>query len=255
MSDPRIDFSVVDEHIAVITISRPEKLNAIDPDMNHALYESWLRFEGDDQLRVAVLASAGGRSFSTGNDLAALSQGRVPAEQFGGNTRDMPLSKPTIAAMHGLVVAGGLEMALACDIRICAEDTRISMPEAKRGLIAGAGGTQRLREIVGLGVTLDMLLTGREIDAESALRWGLVTQVVAGDALLETALDLARIVAESGPLAIRNTKKAVYSGVGLGIDEALNQERPLLEEVRYSADSKEGARAFTAREKPNFVGR
>lgn len=255
MADPRIDFSIVEDHIAVITIARPEKLNAIDPEMNHALFESWLRFEQEEELRVAVLASAGGRSFSTGNDLVALSQGRVPEEHFGGNTREMPLSKPTIAALHGLVVAGGLEMALACDIRICAQDTRISMPEAKRGIIAGAGGTQRLREIVGLGVALDMLLTGREVDAESALRWGLVTQVVDGDDLLETALGLARIIADSGPLAIRNTKKAVYSGVGLGIDEALNQERELLEEVRYSADSKEGARAFASREKPHFVGR
>ena len=253
--------------LAVLTIDRPKVHNALDFETSDALVDAWIRFRDDDDLRVAILTGAGDRAFCAGADLRGVgdfyrsltsAQRLRRSEQLpglGGITRNLAIDKPIIAAVNGFCLAGGLEIALACDLRVASENASFGLPEVTRGIVPGAGGTQRLPRLVGPERALDLILTGRRIDAQEALRIGLVSRVVPFGELLDQARALANAIAENGPLAVRAARAAVWRGLDLTLDEGLRLEQLLAEPVRQSEDAQEGPRAFLEKRKPEWKGR
>jgi enoyl-CoA hydratase/carnithine racemase len=248
--------------VVIITIDRPEAMNALDPAHNRALSDAFERFGREDSARVAVLTGAGNAAFSAGADLRklippfrdAVRAGDSPPWVLGGIT-DKEINKPTIAAVNGHALAGGLELALACDIRIASVNATFGLAETKWGLIPGAGGTQRLPRAVPLGPAMEMILTGEPIDADQALRWGLVNRVLPSDRLLPEAITLASTVAARGPLAVRVARAAVLEGLGCTLADGLGLEREYFLDVMRTDDAVEGARAFAEKRPPQFEGR
>ena len=247
-----------------VTINRPGAMNALDASANEDLRKVWEDFIADPELQIAVLTGAGDKAFCAGADLKTL----IPAyrdaarrEQaadwnFGGGlARGLDLPKPIIAAVNGHCLAGGLEMALACDIRICSPNATFGLAEVKWGIIPGAGGTQRLPRAVPLGWALEMILTGDPIDAAEALRIGLVNRVVPIDGLLACASEIAARITSRGPLAVRAAKQAVYYGLGRDLAAGMGRENALFRQVATSEDASEGPRAFAERRPPRFKGR
>ncbi|MCC6766584.1 MAG: enoyl-CoA hydratase/isomerase family protein [Deltaproteobacteria bacterium] len=253
--------------IAIVTIDRPEVLNALDAATSDALVEAWRRFQADGDLRVAVLTGAGERAFCAGADLRGVgdfyrrltSAERLrrseQAPGLGGITKNLAIDKPILAAVNGHCLAGGLEIALACDLRIAAENATFGLPEVTRGILPGAGGTQRLPRLIGPAHALDLILTGRRIDAREAERIGLVTRVVPPAELRDAALAVASAIAANGPLAVRAAKASVWRGLDLPLEDGLRLEQLLAEPVRQSDDAQEGVRAFLEKRPPDFKGR
>ncbi len=254
------------DRVVTITINRPEAMNAIDPETHEALVAAWTRFRDDDGAWVAILTGAGDRAFSAGADLkkmipAAFSGGRGydpvahNAYGLGGITRGLEIWKPMIAAINGFCLAGGLEQALACDFRIAAEHARFGLTEVRWAIMPGAGGTQRLPRVVGLTRAMEMILTAEPIDAQEALRIGLVNRVVPLPRLMEEARALAETLCERGPLALRAAKEAVLRGLSLPLADGLRLEAFLASTLRGTEDAAEGPRAFAEKRKPNFKAR
>lgn len=253
------------DHVLVVTMNRPEKMNALDVADNDSLAAAWTWFEADSDLRVAVLTGAGSRAFSAGADLKTL----IPAFRerllrddhdaqwnFGGGlARGLTLTKPLVAAINGHALAGGLEMALACDIRLCSPNATFSLAEARWAIIPGAGGTQRLPLAIPLTHAMEMLLTGDPIDAELACRIGLVSRVVPQDSLLENAMSLARKIASRGPLAVAAIKSLVQMSISHSAGDGARREHELFVDVMKSEDAKEGSAAFAESRSPIYVGR
>jgi E-phenylitaconyl-CoA hydratase len=257
----------VEGAIALLTIDRPKVHNALDFETSDALVAAWERFRDNDELRVAILTGAGDRSFCAGADLRGVGdfyKSLTSAERLrrselvpglGGITKNFSIDKPIIAAINGFCLAGGLEIALACDLRIASDTATFGLPEVTRGIIPGAGGTQRLPRLVGPERALDLIMTGRRIDALEAERMGLVSRVVAAQNLQAEALKTAQQIANNGPLAVRAAKSAVWSGLDLSLEEGLRVEQLIAEPVRQSEDAQEGPRAFLEKRKPVFKGR
>jgi enoyl-CoA hydratase len=233
---------------ALVTIDRQERRNAVDGPTAVALHEAYTRFEADEQARVLVLTGAGGVAFCAGADLKAI-------ETFGdrlmapegpmGFTRLTP-SKPTIAAISGFCLAGGLELALWCDLRIATEGSTLGYPERRWGVPLIDGGTQRLPRIVGLGRALDLILTGRMIDAKEALSIGLLTEIVPPGAHVERALALAEGLARFPQRTMLADRRAAIEGLGMTLSEGLALEAQAGPEV--FADGARGAQRFAAGE-------
>jgi enoyl-CoA hydratase len=233
---------------AVITIDRQHRRNAVDGPTAAALHEAYLRFEADAEARVLVVTGAGGVSFCAGADLKATDTmaGRLMSEEGPmGFTRLTP-SKPTIAAISGYCLAGGLEIALWCDLRIATESSVLGYPERRWGVPLIDGGTQRLPRIVGLGRALDLILTGRKIDADEALSMGLLTEVVASGAHLERALALAEGLARFPQRTMLADRRAAIDGFGMPLADALALEAKAGPEV--FEDGARGAQRFAAGE-------
>lgn len=258
-----IDVAVKD-HVMQVTINRPDAMNALDIAHNDELGEVWRRFVADDDARVAILTGAGDRAFCAGADLKSLipaqraaieRNDRTPWAFGGGLARGMQIPKPVIAAVNGHCLAGGLEMALACDIRLCSPNAKFGLAEVKWAIIPGAGGTQRLPRAVPLGMALEMILTGDPIDAAEALRVGLVNRVLPPAELLPAAQELAACIASRGPLAVEAAKQAVHEGLGRDFAAGMAMEELLFNKVMTSEDADEGPRAFAERRPPNFKGR
>ncbi|WP_322818728.1 enoyl-CoA hydratase-related protein [Tepidiforma sp.] len=248
------------EAIAVITIDREAALNAIDAKTSSEMYRAWCDFRDDDNLRVAILTGTGRKSFSTGMDLVATARGENQFEggrpvPFGGFTKRMTIDKPIIAAINGYCLAGGLELALACDIRICTPEARFGLPEVRWAIMPGAGGTQRLPRAIPQAWANYMILTGEQIDAETAMRIGLVSHIVPQDELLDRAFEIARVICERGPLAVRAAKEAIRRGLDMPLEHGLAFEDLLLGRLFATEDAKEGPRAFAEKRKPNYRGR
>ncbi len=253
--------------VAILTLDRPEVRNALDFETSAELIAAWQTFRDDSALRVAILTGAGDRAFCAGADLRGVgefyrsltsSERLRRAEQepgLGGITRNLSVDKPIIAAVNGHCLAGGLEIALACDLRIASENATFGLPEVTRGIIPGAGGTQRLPRLIGPERALDLILTGRRIDAREAERIGLIGRVVSFDSLREEAIALASQIAENGPLAVCAAKDAVWRGLDLTLAAGLRLEQLVAEPVRQSEDAQEGPRAFLEKRKPEFKGR
>ncbi len=250
--------------ILEVTISRPEAMNALDAEANRELAGVWRRFVEDPALHVAILTGAGDRAFSAGADLktlipayrsGALGGGEVDWDFGGGLARGFDIDKPVIAAVNGHCLAGGLEMALACDIRICSTNASFGLAEVKWAIIPGAGGTQRLPRAVPLGMAMEMILSGDPIDAAEALRIGLVNRVLPPDELMPAARELAGRIAARGPLAVRAAKQAVYGGLARGLAAGMDLEKALFREVAASEDANEGPRAFAEKRLPRYAGR
>jgi enoyl-CoA hydratase len=233
---------------ALITIDRQHRRNAVDGPTAQALHEAYLRFESEDDARAMVLCGAGGVSFCAGADLKAtetMAPRLMSPEGPMGFTRLTP-SKPTIAAISGFCLAGGLELALWCDLRIATESSTLGYPERRWGVPLIDGGTQRLPRIVGLGRALDLILTGRMIDAGEALSMGLLTEVVPSGAHLERALELAQGLARFPQRTMLADRRAAIEGLGMGLEDALALEAAAGPEV--FEDGARGAARFAAGE-------
>ncbi len=222
--------------------------------MNQAITE----IEADEEVRVVVLHGAG-RAFCAGADIKAMSEGE-PSAVLGRAmsalcTRVEGLSRVTIAAVHGYATGGGCEMALACDLRLAASGARFGLPEVKLGLLPGSGGTQRLTRIIGAGRAKMVMYTGDFVDAETALQWGLVNQVVPEDRLLEEAGKLAQTLLERPPLAVRLIKSCIDVGSQMDLRSGLEYEGRCAQILGGSEDAWEGMRAFVEKREAKFKGR
>lgn len=249
-------------HVAHITINRPERLNALHPPASAEMREAFTEFRDDPELWVAVLAGAGDRAFCAGNDLkyhaehGAAGQSYPGAETtpFAGITSDFTCWKPIIAAVNGYAMGGGLELVLACDLAVAAENAIFGAPEVKVGLVAAAGGVHRLPRQLPLKFAMGMLLTGSTITAAEALRWGLVNQVVPPAELAAAAKSLAAEVVKGAPLSVRAGKQMALEGLGVPLDEAMAGSYSEYEKAIASQDFIEGPRAFAEKRPPVWTG-
>jgi E-phenylitaconyl-CoA hydratase len=251
-----------DGRIATIAINRPEAMNAMDRDTSRELAEAFQDFDQDEQLRVAILTGAGDKAFSAGADLKKM-YGRAE----DGNIRELwdterqwrlgqrlQVWKPIIAAINGYCLAGGLELAMGCDIRIASETASFGCPEVRWGILHGYGAL-RLPKTIPLSAAMELLLTGERITAQEAYRLGIVSRVVPPAELMPTARRLAEKICANGPLAVRVTKELAWRGLEMSLEEGLRLYAALGALVRASEDAREGPRAFAEKRQPQFKGR
>lgn len=249
----------VEDGVAVVTIDRPEALNALNGELMFELATALDLLEGDLEVRALVLTGAG-RAFVAGADVANLAQlddafsGREAAlagQDLMNSLAALPF--PTIAAINGFALGGGLELALACDLRVAAPTAKLGLPEVGLGLIPGYGGTQRLPRLVGAGRALDLILTGRHVGADEALAMGLVNRVA--DDAVAGAVALARQALRNGPIALGLAKEAVVRGLDVTLPQGLEIEADLFGLAASTEDMKEGTAAFLEKRKAEFQGR
>jgi methylglutaconyl-CoA hydratase len=250
---------------AFVTINRPEAANALSRGLVAALAETFATFEaelaGGGDLRAVVVTGAGDKVFCAGADLKerrsfSLDDTRVFLDDLNALMNAVAaFPRPVIAAVNGLALGGGLELALACDLRIAAEGAEIGLPEVRLGIIPGAGGTQRLARIAGIAAAKELTLTGRRIGAARARELGIVAEVVAASGLAGAAARLAREIEGAAPLALAAAKRAIDGGAARSLAEGLAIERACYDEVLTTADRNEGLNAFRDKRAPEFKGR
>ena len=248
------------ERIAIVTINRPDKLNALNIATRQELSDALDELRDDESVRVVILTGAGEKAFVAGADINEFS-GRTAVQQRGVmkqrnifvTAEDFP--KPLIAMINGFCLGGGCELALSCDLRVASEKARFGQPEINLGIIPGGGGTQRLARLIGEGKAMQMILTGDMIDAQEAHRLGLVNEVYPADQLLVKTLELAGKIAEKSPVALAMAKTAVKAAARTNLREGLDQEIDLFALCFSSEDQEEGVRAFLEKRKPDFKGR
>ena len=256
-----IDFHVSDEGIALITINRPERLNAMDADHYQALTKAWQTVRDDQEIRVAIVTGAGARSFTTGADIKSFLTAPSDLSEMWLTQRDQLLNrglevwKPVVAAVNGYCLGGGMTLLMATDIRVAADHATFSLAEVKRGVIAGNGGTQRVLDQLPYAVAMEMLLTGEGIDATAAERWGLVNKVVPMADLLETAYSYARRIAANAPLAVQAAKELAVRSRDMDLTTGLRLEAVINRMLLQTDDAKEGPAAFSDKRTPAFKGR
>jgi|YelNatPaOPRAMG01_1025707.scaffolds.fasta_scaffold74305_2 enoyl-CoA hydratase/carnithine racemase len=247
-----------EDKTVIITLNRPEQLNAFDPEQSEQFTEALIKFRDDPDAWVAIITGAGEKAFSAGADLKKLvpgAQERGAIITYPNIMRGLTIYKPLIAAVNGLALGGGLETVLACDIRIAAENAVFGTPEVRWSLIPGWGGTQRLPRMVPWAKAAELLFTGATIDAHEAYRIGLVNLVVPLKDLMPTAKEYARRICQNGPLAVRAAKEAMVRGIDMTLEQGLELERSIADRLIVTEDAKEGARAFAEKRKPVFKGR
>jgi enoyl-CoA hydratase len=247
--------------VATVTLDRPDVHNAMNDAMRRELTHCFAALAADDGVRAIVVTGAGGRAFSAGADIREFVEPLVPV-RFREQRRRLDFrqamdrcSQPIIAAIRGYAFGGGLELALACDIRVAGEDAQLGLTEVNLAIIPGGGGTQRLPRLVGRGKALEMILTGARLPAAEALRIGLVERVVAATEVLPAAMELARTIAAKAPVAVRYAKEAVVKGLELPLADGLRLEGDLSTLLRTTEDRLEGARAFLEKRPPRWAGR
>jgi enoyl-CoA hydratase len=257
--------------IAYLTMNRPEKRNALSPEMVVQLAEAWMDFRDDGEARVAILTGAGDRAFCAGADLGRLiplmTRARAPEDDWDKRLiaepsiteaalmRNFELFKPVIAAVNGYALAGGTEILQVTDLRLAVPHAEFGLSEVKRGLFPAGGSTIRLTRQIPHCKAMEILLTGRPMSAEEAHRIGLINEIVPADRLLSRAEELAREIAENGPVAVQACKESVLCTSGLPFDEAFKIEGEFARRVFSSEDAVEGPRAFIEKRKPVFKGR
>ena len=253
------EFCRVDKsnHVMTVTLNRPERLNALHPPANAELGEVFDDFAADRDMRVAVITGEG-RAFSAGNDLRYQAEGgqRVPMPRgFGGLTSRFDLAKPVYAAVNGVAMGGGFEIALACDVIIASENAVFALPEPKVGLAALAGGLQRLPRQIGSKRALGMILTGRHVPAREGFELGFVNAVVPHDQLMAETRRWVEMTLECAPLSIQASKDVVYRSLSMGsLEESMAVRYESVHALATSEDYKEGPRAFAEKRKPNWQG-
>jgi enoyl-CoA hydratase/carnithine racemase len=244
--------------LLVVTLARPDVLNALHPPANRELAAVFDEFAAEPELWVAILTGAG-RGFCAGNDLKYQATGGdmsgQPATGFAGLTNRFDLAKPVIAAVNGVAMGGGFEIALACDLIIASADATFALPEPRVGLAALAGGVHRLPRQIGLKNAMGMLLTGRRVSAEEGQRLGFVNEVVPPGEALASAKRWAAQILECAPLSVRASKQAAYEGLEVGLREAMSRHYDELRRMVKSADFVEGPKAFAEKRPPRWQGR
>jgi enoyl-CoA hydratase len=246
--------------VAVLTVNRPEKLNALNSSVHTEGVAALDELKHDDSVRVLVITGAGQKSFIAGADISEF-EGKTPVTQrstFQERTLFNSIDtfpKPVIAMINGFCLGGGCELALACDIRIAGENARFSQPEINLGVMPGGGGSQRLTRLIGEGRAMEMILTGDMIDAETALRSGLVNHVHPLAELEAKTMEMAEKIAEKAPIALQLCKEAVKFASRSNLDEGLRREVDLFAICFSTEDNEEGVSAFLEIRKPNFKGR
>jgi len=256
-----IDFQVSDEGVALITINRPERLNAMDAEHYHGLSQAWCTVRDDPAIRVAIITGAGEKSFTTGADIKSFLTAPTDLSEMWMTQREQLLNrglevwKPIIAAVNGYCLGGGITLMLATDIRIAVPHATFNLAEVKRGVIPGNGGTQRVLEQLPYPIAMDLLLTGDMMDAETAARWGLINKVVPKEQLLETAYTYARKIAANAPLAVQAAKELAVRSREMDRVTGLRFEAVINRMLAMTEDAKEGPAAFAAKRPPQFKGR
>jgi enoyl-CoA hydratase len=251
----------VADRIARVTVERPDKLNALNATVIQELGQAAERIAGDGEIGGAILTGSGTKAFVAGADISELSgQGAMDgrSRSLAGHRVFRSIEqcgKPVIAAVNGFALGGGCELAMACHIRVASENAKFGQPEVKLGIGPGYGGTVRLPRLVGRGRALELLLTGAMIDAQEALRIGLVNRVVPADRLIAESETLLRAILENGPLALRACLELVDAGDDLTLDEALRMEASYFGLLSATADMHEGTQAFLEKRKPSFEGK
>ncbi|MBR0836888.1 enoyl-CoA hydratase/isomerase family protein [Bradyrhizobium manausense] len=243
----------------IVTINRPEAHNALNSACHSELEAVFDKFAADDEQWVAIITGAGQKAFCAGHDLKQQAAGgglTTPSKGFGGITKRFDLAKPIIAAVNGVAMGGGFEIALACDIVVASENAVFALPEPRVGLAALAGGIQRLPREIGLKRAMGMMLTGRRVSAEEALLLGLVNEVARGD-LMAAAKRWADEILACSPMSVRATKEAVLRGLSRSVSEGLSEEwnYPAMKAMLASVDAVEGPQAFAEKRKPEWKGR
>ncbi len=250
----------VEGHTATITLDRPDALNSIDLDTWKAFSEATARLEADPEVWAGIITGAGERAFCAGADIGSTIARLM--DDPDGNPYDQPptimrgqkVEKPLIAAVNGLALGGGLEVALACDLRIAAENARFGAPEVTLGLIPGWGATQRLARELPWAVASRIVLTGKPLSAQEALQAGLINAVVPAPELMAEARRWAEQLCACGPLAVRAAKRAMLEGRGLTLEQGLAVEQRLFNSLAYTKDVREGLAAFAEKRRPQFRG-
>ncbi|MGD2069831.1 MAG: enoyl-CoA hydratase-related protein [Gemmatimonadota bacterium] len=261
MSDDSLVRTERDDGLAIVTIDRQEKMNALNPDVLSALGEAFDGLRDDGEVRGVIVTGAGEKAFVAGADIAELAKmsslsgvevSRQGQDVFAAIER---FPKPVLAAVGGYALGGGCELALACHLRVASENARFGLPEVGLGIIPGYGGTVRLSRIVGLGRAVEMTLTGEMVGAARAREMGLVSSVVPRDELLDRSRDLMRKVTKNGPVAVRMALESVYRALDASGRDAMTFESILFGLLASTKDMKEGMSAFLEKRKPDFEGR
>ena len=255
-----IDVAVQDG-VALVTINRPERLNAMDADHYAGLSAAWVRVRDSADIRVAVVTGGGERAFTVGADLKSYVARESEWAETWLTQRDQLLNrglevwKPVVAAVNGYCLGGGMTLLMATDIRLAGDAATFGLSEVKRGIIAANGGTQRVLSQLPYPIAMEMLLTGDAIDAATAARWGLVNRVLPPAEVLPAAMDVARRIAANAPLAVQAAKELAIRSRDLDLASGLRMEQVVQRALRETADAKEGARAFAEKRPPRFEGR
>ena len=250
-----------DRELAVVTVDRQEKLNALNPEVVRELGLVLESFREDDQVRGVILTGAGEKAFVAGADIGDLAgMDPLTGVEVSRQGQDVFLmierfSKPVLAAVGGYALGGGCELALACHLRLASDNARFGLPEVGLGLLPGFGGTVRLARLVGLGRAVELTLTGEMISADQALSFGLVNGVVPRAQLMPKAKELLRKVTKNGPVAVRLALESIYRALDGSTREALDHESALFGMLASTTDMKEGIAAFLEKRKPEFKGR
>ncbi len=255
----------IDGRLMLVTINRPDVLNALHPMASQELSDAFDEFAANPELWVAIITGAGDRAFSAGNDLKYHAELRAktgkrpvsPPKGFGGLTFRHDLDKPVIAAVNGIAMGGGFEIALACDLIIASDRAKFALPEPRVGLAAGGGGLQRLPRTIPLKKAMGMLLTGRHVSAQEGYEMGFVTAVVPHADLMQEARRWAQMILECSPMSVRATKQAVLRSLDVpSLEMAMrNMNYPAYVALTTSEDTIEGPKAFAEKRKPNWKGR
>ena len=254
------EFCLVEkkDHIMTVRINRPDRLNALHPPGNAELGQVFDEFAEDDNMWVAIITGEG-RGFSAGNDLRYQAEGgeRVPMPRgFGGLTSRFDLNKPVIAAVNGVSMGGGFEIALACDLIIASEKAMFALPEPKVGLAALAGGLNRLPKQIGPNRALGMILTGRHVTPQEGKELGFVNEVVAHEELMDAAMRWANLILECAPLSIRASKDVVYKSLdSASLQDSMEAQYESVKSMVGSEDFVEGPKAFSEKRPPNWQGK
>jgi E-phenylitaconyl-CoA hydratase len=255
-----IDFTLED-HIATITINRIERMNAMDTEHYNSLSAAWMRVRDDPEIRVAIITGAGEKSFSAGADLKSFVGAQPPLSELLQTQKNQILNrglevwKPIVAAVNGYCLGGGMTLLLATDLRIAAEHATFSVAEVKRGVFPANGGTQRIAQQLPHAIAMELLLLGDSIDAQTALRWGIVNRVVEASELMASARDFATRLARNAPLAVQAAKELAVRSRDLDLRTGLRMEELLLRLLQSSEDVREGTTAFSEKRAPSFCGR
>jgi len=254
-----IDLTI-ENHVASITINRPDRMNAMDAEHYAGLSAAWERVRDDADIRVAVITGAGDRAFSAGADLKSFVNQQPPLAELLLTQKNQILNrglevwKPIVAAVNGYCIGGGMTLLLATDLRVCVEGATFSVAEVKRGVFPANGGTQRIAQQLPHPIAMELLLLGDSFDAQTALRWGLVNKVVKPAELMDTAQDFARRLARNAPLAVQSAKELALRSRDVDLATGLRMEQLMLRLLQTSQDVGEGTKAFAEKRVPAFSG-